>query len=177
MQVDIAGLADELDAEALRNSAGRELFTNPAKTLADRMSGRDVVLAGDKPATLALARHAGAVLLRVGHQPVAAVGLADLVVALHGGIGSAAANYETSLFHDEELDGPLPARIRAVVLAADDERPAIAARLAGYDELDVVSAKDVPDVATPTGGRLEQQLATLAVRLEMTAVYLRLVRG
>jgi hypothetical protein len=177
MQVDIAGLADELDSEALRNSAGRELFTNPAKTLADRMSGRDVVLAGDKPATLALAWHAGAVLLRVGHQPVAAVGLADLVVALHGGIGSTAANYETSLFHDEELDGPLPARIRAVVLAADDERPAIAARLAGYDELDVVSAKDVPDVATPAGGRLEQQLATLAVRLEMTAVYLRLVRG
>jgi hypothetical protein len=177
MQVDIAGLADELDAEALRNSAGRELFTNPAKTLADRMFGRDVVLAGDKPATLALARHGGAVLLRVGHQPVAAVGLADLVVALHGGIGSVAANYETSLFHDEELDGPLPARIRAVVLAADDERPAIAARLAGYDGLDVVSAQDVPDVATQAGGRLEQQLATLAVRLEMTAVYLRLVRG
>ncbi|MDT5265471.1 MAG: hypothetical protein QOI90_2097 [Mycobacterium sp.] len=177
MQVDIAGLADELDAEALRNSAGRELFTNPAKTLADRMSGRDVVLAGDKPATLALARHAGVVLLRVGHKPVAAVGLADLVVALHGGIARTATNYEASIFHDEELDGPLPAAIRSVVLAADDERPAIAARLAGYDGLDVVSAKDVPDAATPEGGRLEQQLATLAVRLDMTAVYLRLVRG
>src|SRR5882757_7769841 len=177
LSIDLASLADELDAEALRNSAGRELFTNPAKTLADRMSGRDVVLAGDKPATLALARHGGAVLLRVGHQPVAAVGLADLVVALHGGIGSAATNYETSIFHDEELDGPLPAAIRSVVLAADDERPAIAARLAGYDGLDVVSAKDVPDAATPEGGRLEQQLATLAVRLDMTAVYLRLVRG
>jgi hypothetical protein len=117
------------------------------------------------------------VLLRVGHKPVAAVGLADLVVALHGGIARTATNYETSIFHDEELDGPLPAAIRSVVLAADDERPAIAARLAGYDGLDVVSAKDVPDAATPEGGRLEQQLATLAVRLDMTAVYLRLVRG
>ena len=34
LQVDLAALADELDAEALRNSAGRELFTNPAKALA-----------------------------------------------------------------------------------------------------------------------------------------------
>ena len=80
-------LADELDAEALRDSATRELFTNPAKTLADRMSGRDVLLAGDNAATLALARHGGAVLLRVAHQPVAAVALADALVALRGGMG------------------------------------------------------------------------------------------
>ena len=50
LRTDLAALADELDAEALRNSAGRELFTNPAKTLADRMSGRAVVLAGDNAA-------------------------------------------------------------------------------------------------------------------------------
>ena len=66
--MDLAAIADELDAEALRDSATRELFTNPAKTLADRMSGRDVLLAGDNAATLALARHGGAVLLRVAHQ-------------------------------------------------------------------------------------------------------------
>lgn len=177
MQVDLSGLADELDAEALRNSAGRELFTNPAKTLVDRMAGRDVVLAGDSAATTALARHCAAVLLRVGHRPVAGVGLADAIVALHGGIASGAADYETSLFHDEDLDGPLPARVRTVVLAADDERPAVAARLTGYDGVDVISAGDVPDVASQAVGRPEQQLATLAVRLEMTAVYLRLVRG
>ncbi len=178
MQVDLAGLADELDAEALRNSAGRELFTNPAKTLADRMAGRDVVLAGDTAATSALARHGAAVLLRVGHRTVAGVGLADVIVALHGGIASGAADYETSLFHDEDIDGPLPARVRTVVLAGDDERPAVAAHLTGYDGVDVISAGDVPDVATQVGGRRpEQQLATLAVRLEMTAVYLRLVRG
>ncbi|EUA66075.1 putative tobH protein [Mycobacterium xenopi 4042] len=55
LRIDLARLADELDTEALRNSAGRELFTNPAKTLAERMSGRRVVLAGDCAATLALA--------------------------------------------------------------------------------------------------------------------------
>ena len=87
LRVDLAALADELDAEAFRNSAGRELFTNPAKTLAERMSGRDVVLAGDNAATLALARHGAAVLLRIAHEAVAAVGLADALVALRGGIG------------------------------------------------------------------------------------------
>ncbi len=54
VRVDIGALADELDAEALRNSAARELFTNPAKTLAERLVAREVVLAGDSEATLAL---------------------------------------------------------------------------------------------------------------------------
>jgi hypothetical protein len=42
----------------------------------------------------------------------------------------------------------------------------------------VVNAEDVPDVAKPlVGARPELQIAMLAVRLEMAAVYLRLVRG
>ncbi|EUA06824.1 putative tobH [Mycobacterium xenopi 4042] len=104
LRIDLARLADELDTEALRNSAGRELFTNPAKTLAERMSGRRVVLAGDCAATLALARHGCSVLLRIAHQVVAASGLADAVVALRAGFGDAA----DSLFHDEQIDGHCP---------------------------------------------------------------------
>ncbi|MGV7473678.1 TobH protein, partial [Mycobacterium kansasii] len=46
LQIDLASLADELDAEALHNSAAREVFTNPAKTLAARVSGRRVALTG-----------------------------------------------------------------------------------------------------------------------------------
>jgi hypothetical protein len=49
---------------------------------------------------------------------------------------------------------------------------------------DVPEAQDISDVervsaaaASPAPGRPEQQLAMLAVRLEMTAVYLKLVRG
>ncbi|MEV3901215.1 TobH protein [Mycobacterium sp. NPDC050551] len=183
LPADLAALADELDAEALRNSAGRDLFTNPAKTLADRISGRDVVLAGDNAATLALSRHGAAVLLRAAGEAVAAVGLADLLVGLRsrpsGRRGET--SYEGSLFHDEELDGPLPRRVRAFVLTTDTERPVILARVAGFDGVDVVSAEDVPDAgdgaARGASSRPEHQLATLAVRLEMTAVYLRLVRG
>jgi hypothetical protein len=179
LQMDLAALADELDAEALRNSAGRELFTNPAKNLAERMSGREVVLAGDTAATLALARHGAAMLLRVAHRPVAAVGLADAVVALRGGMGAGSgADHESDLFHDEQIDGPRPARIRTFVLATDAIRPVVMARVAGLDGVDVIAAEDVPDVKVPVAsGHPEQQLAMMAVRLEMTAVYLRLVRG
>lgn len=179
VQVDLATLADELDAEALRNSAGRELFTNPAKNLADRMSGRGVVLAGDTAATLALARHGAAVLLRVAHLPVAAVGLADALVALHTGMGARpGAEYAASLFHDEQIDGPQPTRVRTFVLATSAVRPVVLARVEGFDDVDVIAAEDVPDVQVPlASGHPEQQLAMMAVRLEMTAAYLRLVRG
>ena len=182
--VDLNALADELDAEAFRNSAGRELFTNPAKTLAERMSGRDVVLAGDNAATLALARHCAAIILRIAHQAVAAVGLGDALVALHGGMGRES-GAEQSIFHDEQIDGPLPQRVRTFVLATDAERPVVVARVSGLNDLDVINAEDVPEAlgmvdapaAVAPPGRPEQQLALLAVRLEMTAVYLRLVRG
>ncbi|HYZ68010.1 MAG TPA: TobH protein [Mycobacterium sp.] len=185
LRMDLGALADELDAEAFRNSAGRELFTNPAKALAERMSGRDVVLAGDNAATLALARHGAAIMLRVAHQAVAAVGLGDALVALHGGMSSeSGVDREQSIFHDEQIDGPLPQRVRTFVLATDAERPVVVARVSGLDDVDVINAEDVPEltdapeaaVADATG-RPEQQLAMLAVRLEMTAVYLRLVRG
>lgn len=183
MRVDLSALADELDAEAFRNSAARELFTNPAKTLAERMSGRDVVLAGDNAATLALARHGSAVLLRISHQAAAAVALGDALVALRAGMGGGDA--QRSIFHDEQIDGPLPRRVRTFVLTTDAERPVVVSRVAGLDSVDVIDAEDVPMGTTetpaaavnPATGRPEQQLAILAVRLEMAATYLRLVRG
>jgi hypothetical protein len=183
LPIDLPLLADELDAEALHNSAGCEVFTNPAKTLAARVSGRRVALAGDCAATLALARHGSSVLLRIAHQVAAATGLADAVVALRA--TSESGNSEDALFHDEEIDGPLPERLRVLALTLAGERTVVAARAAGLDDVYLVTAEDVPDVPdspggppAPTGGgRAELQLAILAVRLEMAAVYMRLVRG
>ena len=74
----------------------------------------------------------------------------------------------------------------AVVLAA--EQTVVAARTAGLDDVYLLAAEDVPDgpggsagstVAPALGGAIsaEQQLAVLAVRLEMAAVYARLARG
>jgi hypothetical protein len=176
---DLGALADELDAEALRNSAVREVFTNPAKALAERMSGRQAVLAGDCPATLALARHGAVVMLRVGGHPVAAAGLADALVALRRGVANQFADPVDALFHDEEIDGPLPSRPRVLALALADERSLLGPRIAGIDDVDLVGAEDVGEAGSvpEAGGRAEQQLATLAVRLEMAAVYLRLAGG
>jgi hypothetical protein len=69
----------------------------------------------------------------------------------------------------------------------------VLARISGLEDVDVVNAEDVPDPtgfsavsdadrppvadAVPAPGRPERELAMLAVRWEMTAVYLKLVRG
>lgn len=192
LRMDLGALADELDAETLRNSTSREVFTNPAKALAARIADQQVVLAGDCPATLGLARHAAAVLLRVALNRVAAAGLSDVLVAMRGGLGAAiggsALSYEDTLFHDEEIDGPLPDRLRVLVVALASERELLSPRVAGYDGFSLVDVEDVPDAVSTTdgvqtisspvlAGRPEQQLALLALRLEMAAVYLRLARG
>lgn len=177
--VDLGAIADELDAEALRNSVSREVFTNPAKALAERMSNRPVVLAGDGQATLALARHAVAVLLRIAGRPVAGAGLADAMVALRHGSAAGLSDPVDSLFHDEEIDGPLPTRPRVLALTLDAERPVLAARIAGMDGVDLVGVEDVGEAGSvpESNSSTAQQLATLAVRLEMAAVYLRLAGG
>ena len=179
LSFDIATLADELDAEALRSSVGRELFTNPAKALAERMTAHRVVLAGDSAPTLALAWHGSGVLLRVACESVGTAGLADALVALRERASLGDNSFEASIFHDEQIDGPLPERLRVLALTLHDERAVVGARVAGLDDVDLVSSEDVPDAdAAPVGaGSAEQQLAVLAVRLEMAAVYLRLVRG
>ncbi len=180
LRLDLATLADELDAEALRNSAGRELFTNPAKNLAERMSGRDVVLAGDTAATLALARHGAAMLLRVAHEAVSAVGLADALVALRGGMGTEpGADYEAGLFHDDQIDGPRPTtgpdlRARYRCRAAGRGRQGDRSRRRRCDHRRGCTRRHSAAWRADTP---EQQLAMMALRLEMTAVYLRLVRG
>jgi hypothetical protein len=177
--VSLAAIADELDAEALRNSVSREVFTNPAKALAERMSNRPVVLAGDGQATVALARHAVAVLLRIAGRPVAGAGLADAMVALRHGSVTGYSDPVDSLFHDEEIDGPLPTRPRVLALTLDAERPVLAARIAGMDGVDLVGVEDVGEAGSvpESNSSTAQQLATLAVRLEMAAVYLRLAGG
>lgn len=182
LHVDLTAMADELDAEALRNSAGRQLFTNPAKALVERVLRRRVVLAGDCAATLALARHASGMLLRVANEVAAASGLAEALIALRAGPGPSFVDPTESLFHDEEIDGPIVDRLRLLVLTLDAERAVVTSRVAGLHDVDLVGAEDVPDLpdgtlTRPGVQRAEQQLAILAVRLEMAAVYLRLVRG
>ncbi|MEV4125880.1 tobH protein [Nocardia sp. NPDC049707] len=118
--------------------------------------------------------------------------------------GESAPNFDP-LFHDEELDGPAPVeRIRVFVLSAALDQAAARRRLAvfggsgsGLVDADLVSADiellhtSLTDPATPMPARVDdsgvprpgtitlanelEQLAVLALRLEMAAAYLRLI--
>ncbi|MEV0295143.1 tobH protein [Nocardia sp. NPDC050710] len=109
------------------------------------------------------------------------------------------------MFHDEELDGPAPVeRIRLFVLSTDPDQAATRRRLAvfggagsGLVDADLVNAdldvlqSTLSDPSGPTQARVDQsgvplpgsatdsteleQLAVLALRVEMAAAYLRLI--
>lgn len=180
LRTDLIALADELDAEVLRNSAGQDVFTNAAKTLAERIGGHRVAFSGDCAATMVLCRHASMTLLRIAGVVTAATGLADALVALH-----AQADAVEDIFHDDDLDGPSAERLWVLAVTLTAEREVVAARAGRFADVDLVGVEDIPaapeapDVpaGTPRSAGRTEQLAVLAVRLEMAAVYLRLARG
>ncbi|WP_433711351.1 tobH protein [Nocardia sp. CA-084685] len=204
---DLTELAAVLDAEALRDGPHNEVFHNPAKTLAARMQQRAIVLAGDSPAAGELAEHGAEVLLQAAGKVATAVHLAEAVAAnprMVEAAGQSAPNFDP-LFHDEELDGPVPVeRVQVFVLSADLDQAAVRRRLAvfggngsGLVDADLVSADVallhtsltdpvapmpalVGDSGAPMPGTIThaselEQLAVLALRLEMAAAYLRLI--
>lgn len=192
--------ADVLDGEALRNHPRRELFHNPAKSLASRMQGRRVVLAGDSAGAREVAGHGAAVLLRVAGSVAAAAELSDVLAA-----GPALTS--GSPFHDPEFDEPdhLGSRpVRVFALSTSASARAVEMRLAALPDADLVLAGEEPTPAqlhrhedradqgavghfgigqgpaAPPAAELDdraeiEQLAVLATRLEMTAAYLQLV--
>ncbi|GAB4588508.1 tobH protein [Nocardia sp. IFM 10818] len=196
---ELNALADLLDAEALRDGPQSEAFHNPAKMLATRMQQRKrIVLAGDSPAASELAAHGAEVLLAAAGQIATAATLAETVAAharMVEAAGVAAPDFDP-LFHDEQLDGPAPVQqVRVFVLSTEADQVAARRRLAlfggdaGLVDADLVSvdaaAADSPTAPTALeaegqaaparrGGALEQ-LAVLALRLEMAAAYLRLL--
>ncbi|MDG3008800.1 tobH protein [Rhodococcus sp. D2-41] len=194
-----AEFADVLDGEALRNHPRRELFHNPAKSLASRMQGRRVVLAGDSAGARELAGHGAAVLLRVAGTVAAAAELSDVLAA-----GPALTS--GSLFHDPDFDEPgAGARlVRVFALSTSASARAVEMRMAALPDADLVLAGEEPTPAhlhrqegradhgaagrpgvvqapaAPPAAELDdraeiEQLAVLATRLEMAAAYLQLV--
>ncbi|RJO79967.1 tobH protein [Nocardia panacis] len=194
---DLTELADVLDAEAMRDGPHNEVFHNPAKTLAARMQRRALVLSGDSPASTVLAEHGAEVLLAAAGKPAGAVGLAEAVAAhprMIEAAGESAPGFDP-MFHDEQLDGPAPVeRLRVFVLSTDPDRVAARRRLAVFGgggstpvDADLVGAEvdllhteladpnaPAPQAPPRRGGEVEQ-LAVLALRLEMAAAYLRLI--
>ncbi|MFC4375297.1 tobH protein [Nocardia halotolerans] len=201
---DLTALADVLDAEALRGGPHNEVFHNPAKTLAARMQGVGVVLAGDSPAAVELAGHGAEVLLQSAGKLVSAADLADTVASvgrLAASAGSAAPGFDP-LFHDEELDGPAPVdRVRVLALSVHPDRATARRKLAVFEgagaglvdadlvhaDVDLLQTQLAEPGTAPAaesaaadsaagGGHGSElvQLAVLALRLDMAAAYLRL---
>ncbi|MBD0023144.1 hypothetical protein GII33_15445 [Gordonia pseudamarae] len=198
---DLDALADALDAEAATNHVARELFRNQAKLLASRMSGTTMVLCGDTPASVTVAAHAARTVLAVAGDACGAADVAD-AVALVRDHGSGDAPVD-SLFHDPFIDGPAPRattilvlgvprhewRLRRLLGALGDavlvvgSTPADAAPAAFPVAGSLVGQEDrpiYPDSPSDAGGDLPADLEALLLallRVDMAAVYLRLIRG
>lgn len=172
---DLELLADALDAEAGRDHPANDVFANPAKRLASRMSGHEVVLAGAGAPGTVVGEHAAAALLRHAGIGAAAVALSE-VLAAPSNPGAAGRGSLESLFHDPQLDGPpVGAPRRVLVLATAAEHPRAEARAAALEDVEVLTATEPGAPGAPGDGALVE-LMVLAARLEAAAVYLGLLR-
>jgi hypothetical protein len=190
-EVALDRLAEVLDAEAVVGHPRNEVFHNPAKSLAARLAGHEAVFAGDGPAAAELARHAGEVFVRASGRIVAGVDLEDAVAGAGEFVAATAVapGYDP-LFHDPEIDGPPPRDpVRVFVLSVDPDRRRAQVRVDALPDADLlavgeaealVAATEPGFVASPPpaipAGELEQ-LAVLALRVEMAAAYVKLTTG
>ncbi|GAB10637.1 hypothetical protein GOARA_061_00760 [Gordonia araii NBRC 100433] len=182
--LDLELLADALDAEAARNHPSQDAYGAPAKTLAERFRTATPVLSGDSPAGDALAARTASTLFAVGGVPAAAVDLAAAMTQLLRDRGGSASD---ALFHDPEIDGPLPQRARLHVLSTPVQQWQARRRVAALPDAEVLVGS-APDEATPEGasaagatGAVDDGASALltylvlAARLEMAAVYAALL--
>ncbi|MET9328933.1 TobH protein [Tsukamurella sp. NPDC003166] len=173
-------LAEALDDEALRGAPDRDVESNPAKRLAARMAGRRIALTADTAAGLAVAEHAASQALTLGGQVVAAVGLADVELAvpeLAAAPSGGALSGSDALFHDPFLDGPAAQTpLRVLVLTTEERAPLVQARLRALPDVEPLpvdeGARRAPDAAGPRADA--QELLALAVRFDLASVYRRL---
>nr|WP_296772398.1 tobH protein [Rhodococcus sp. (in: high G+C Gram-positive bacteria)] len=182
-------LADRLDDEAARNHPAHEVFHNPAKALASRITAGRIVLTGTDPVSVEIARHGSEVLLRAAGVVATSGELADVVAAVvHAGRAAASTlvDYDP-FFHDEQVDGPRPeAGIRVLVAATPTRAAEAERRTAALDDAVVLTVSNDDLLVTPQGvpevpqasaaGDLES-MTLLATRLEMAAAYLHLMGG
>lgn len=176
-------LAETLDDEAVRGAPDRGIDSNPAKRLAARMTGRRVALTADTAAGLAVAEHAASQALTLGGQVVAAVGLADVELAVPelaaapsgGALGTDPVD---PLFHDPFLDGPAAQTpLRVLVLTAEERAPMVRARLRALPDVDALPVDEDAEPRSPEseGPRADAlDLLALAVRFDLASVYRRL---
>jgi hypothetical protein len=171
LSTSIGVLADELDREAEQDHAGYESFVNPAKSLALRLADHTPVVCGLDRVATAVASHAVGVLGGfagvVGRAADHAQILSETV--LHRATVRATSGHD--IFADpDDLSGGL----RVLLLAIANDPLADANQRVATD---LLPGADLLAPAEETRGGLAVRAAVLALRFELTAVYLGLATG
>jgi hypothetical protein len=165
-------LADELDREAEKDHAEAESFVNPAKTLALRIADRTPLLCGLDRVATAVGGRAVEVLAGFGgvvanstdyHQAVSRTALRRAAVRSTSG-GDIFAD------PDEETAGLL----RVLLLSVTEDVESEATRMAAAD---LMADAEILSAAEETEGGAAVRAAVLALRFEMSSVYLGLATG
>ncbi|MDL9935653.1 hypothetical protein QSJ18_02740 [Gordonia sp. ABSL1-1] len=190
-------VADALDAEASAGHPGRQSFHNRAKALALRVQGRPVVWSGDSPAATVVATHAAASFVALAGVICAAADLGDAAASVAvSGNDSGAASAVDSIFYDPEIDGPragMPTRVLVATTAAREWFTR--RRVGGLADVELLIGDDTesgerrsesgaPEWASPPAPGEDvvadspvnlMSFLILVLRMELAAVYLRLV--
>ena len=192
-------LADALDDEASTGHPARDAFHNRAKSLALRVQGRPTVWTADSPAGAAIARHAVAGLVGLSGIVSAAAELTDVsrMVQLLGSRSDVAPSAD-SIFYDPDFDGPPAAPAPRVQVVSTGRREWFTRqRITGLGEVDLLVGIDRAQETSAAGGADGREwedrrpapgedpvadgpgdvldFLIVALRVEMAAVYLRLV--
>lgn len=185
---EVADLADALDGEAGANHPANESFHNHAKSLAARLEDRPAVWVGDTPGTSVIAAQAARALIAVAGTIGAVAEIGDVTRIVREWSERTGSAPNDSIFHDPEIDGPVGDAPPRVFVVSIPRRELFARRrFDAIGDVDVlIGAPDDDPVGAPVGRAPEDpsgdapddltSLMLLTLRIEMAAVYLRLIR-
>ncbi|AZG48770.1 hypothetical protein [Gordonia insulae] len=191
---EVGDLADALDEEAVANHPGNESFHNRAKLLAARLDGRAAVWVGDTVGTTVIAGQAARSLVAVAGEISAVAEIGDVVRMVGEWSARTGSTPSDAIFYDPEIDGPAPEDPPRIFLATTPTREwYVRRRFDGLGDLDVLTGAATGDAGDPDGRIAPpgthtredlsgdspndlQSLMSLILRIEMAAVYLRLIR-
>ncbi len=172
VRTDLDVLADELDREAEKDNANYESFVNPAKSLALRLADRTPLLCGLDRVATAVAGHAVDVLAGFAGVVAGSAEYAQFVGRTVLRRAAVSASSGDDIFTDpHDVPAGLP---RVLLLSILTDAPSHQVRLAATD---LLTGADLLAPAEETAGGPAVEAAVLALRFEMTAVYLGLASG